>query len=107
MRNRLTILLLTTLLLAAVSYGHVFQKMVEGKRIVISVINDTNGDAEENTEKSSEENPRETDQDEDPLKLNDLMAVSFASASSILKNGDYSLGLFGFYPEIVSPPPQG
>jgi uncharacterized ion transporter superfamily protein YfcC len=106
MKERISVLLLSVLLLTAVGYVHVFQKIVEDKSFSYAAIEDTNEEAEENTEKSSEESSRETDQDEDPLKFHEVMTVSLISSVSISKIGHYSLGITGYYPEIVSPPPQ-
>lgn len=98
-------MVLALLLLTAVGYVHVFQKMVDENLITV-VIYDGNDDAEESSEKPSEENPRETDKDEDPLKLNDLLAISFRSTPFGLQNHYYSHSFSGYFPEIVSPPPQ-
>ena len=104
MKDRIYILLLSVLLLTAIGYVHVFQKIVEDKSF--ANVKDINDEAEENTEKSSEESSREIDQDEDPLKLNETLTMSLRSVISISKNGHYSLGITGYYPKIVSPPPQ-
>ncbi len=90
----------------AVSYVQVFQKLVNDKPFYVEVINNANDDAEENTQKTSEENARETDQDEDPLSINEAIIISSGNALFNLKNANYSFGLLGYYPEIVSPPPQ-
>jgi len=106
MKDRISVLLLSVLLLTAVGYVHVFQKIVEDKSFSYAAVKDTNEEAEENTEKSSEESSRETDQDEDPLKFHEAMTMILSSSVSISRNGYYSPGIPGYYPKIVSPPPQ-
>lgn len=90
----------------SVSYVQVFQKLVNDKPFSVEVFNNANDDAEENTQKTSEENARETDQDEDPFRINEAIIISSASTLFNLKNANYSFGQLGYYPEIVSPPPQ-
>jgi hypothetical protein len=99
-------LVLSTLLLLAVSYVQVFQKISNTDRSALVIANDANDDAEQSTDKSSEENSRETDQDEDPFKLSEIVILSPEELISTSNSEDYSFGLLGYYPEIVSPPPQ-
>jgi hypothetical protein len=106
MKDRSSILLLSVLLLIAVSYKQVFYKILNDQRFLIPVSVDMNGDAEEGLENSTEENTREADQDEDPFGLGEMMMVSFESAAVNSKFLNYSIALLGYYPEIVSPPPQ-
>ncbi len=90
----------------SVSYIQVVQKFMVDHPFSIEVVNNVNDDAEENTQKTSEENSRETDQDEDPFSINDAIIISSGSSPFNLKNANYSFGQLGYYPEIVSPPPQ-
>lgn len=106
MKDRLSILIFSTLLLMAVSYGQVIQKLMVDNNFSKEFVNDVNDDAEENTQKTSEENSRESDLDEDPFSINDDVLVSLNRSHLNLKNTNYSFGQFGYYPEIVSPPPQ-
>lgn len=105
MKDRVSILFLSALLLMAVCYVQVFHKISNHKSFLVEVSGEVNDNAEEG-EKSTEENSRETDQDEDPFNLGEMPMI--ASANSLLesKNENYSFGLLGYYPEIVSPPPQ-
>jgi hypothetical protein len=105
MKDRVSILLLSTLLLMAVSYVQVFHKMLN-ENIKVEIVANVNTDAEEGAEKTSEENARETDQDEDSFKLVELIAMSAVNSLSDSRNENYSFGLLTHYPEIVSPPPQ-
>ncbi len=106
MKDRISLLIFSTLLLIAVSYVQVFQKIMVDNNFSVVLIHDTNDDAEENTQKTAEENTRETDQDEDPFSINEAIIISSGSARFNLKNANYSFGQLGYYPEIVSPPPQ-
>lgn len=105
MKGRITILFLSLLLLLAVGYAQVVQKLMADHHFSVNIINDVNDEAEENNQEASEES-RETDQDEDPFSINDAMIISSGSSTVNLKNANYSLGQVGYYPEIVSPPPQ-
>ncbi len=106
MKVRIYMLLLSALLLGAVSYVQIFQKIVDDRCSSMQIINDTNDDAEEGADNTSEENSREIDQDED--SFNPLESLVFLSTCLVseLKNDAYSFGLLRYYPEIVSPPPQ-
>jgi hypothetical protein len=106
MKNRLYILLLNTLLLIAVCYVQVLQKFMVDHPFSIEFVHDVNDDAEENTQKTSEENSRETDLDEDPFSINEAMIISSGQFRVSSKSVNYSFGQPGYYPEIVSPPPQ-
>ena len=106
MKDRLPILIFSMLLLIAVSYVQVFQKLMAGSNFSVELINDTHDDAEENTQKTTEENTRETDQDEDPFRLNESIIIFLVKHRAGSKNANYSIGYLGYYPEIVSPPPQ-
>jgi hypothetical protein len=106
MKNRLSIVFLSTLLLMAVTYVQVVQKFIVDHHFSTELINNVNDDAEENTQKTSEENSRETDQDEDPFSVNEAIMISSVSSGFNLKDVNYSFGQLGYYPEIVSPPPQ-
>lgn len=105
MKDRLSILFLSVLLLIAVSYVQIFHKMSD-ENIRVEAAIDLNADAEEKAEKTSEENSRETDQDEDSLKL-EIIALLAVNPHAATKNVNYSFGLLKHYREIVSPPPQG
>ena len=107
MKDRISMLVLSTLLLLAVSYVQVFQKISNADRSSLVIANDANDDAEQSTDKSSEENSRETDQDEDPFKVSEIVILSPRELISPSNSEGYSFGLLGYYPEIVSPPPQG
>lgn len=91
----------------AVSYVQIFHIILNENRFLVEVASEVNNDAEEGTEKSTEENGRETDQDEDPFNAGEIILVFINNDRSCSRNESYSFGLFGFYPEIVSPPPQG
>jgi hypothetical protein len=106
MKERISILFLSALLLIAVSYAQVFHEILNDQYFSVKVSIDPNADAEEGSEKSNEENTRETDQDEDPFNLGEMMMTSAVNSLVENKNENYSFGLWGFYPEIVSPPPQ-
>lgn len=106
MKERISLLFLSALLLIAVSYAQVFHKILNDRCFSVEISADPNGDAEEGSEKSNEENTREADQDEDPFNLDEMLMTSAANSLFENKNGNYSFGLCGFYPEIVSPPPQ-
>jgi hypothetical protein len=106
MKDRISILFLSVLLLMAVSYVQVFQKILDKNRFSVEVIHDANEAAEEGAEKTGEENARETDQDEDPFRLVEMMMIASRNPVTNSKNENYSFGQLGFYPEIVSPPPQ-
>jgi hypothetical protein len=104
MRGRLRVVLLG-LLLIAVSYSQVFDKITTERGIEVLY---SNADTEEPVKKStSEENIREIDQDDGPITYGLAHLKSDASALDISKNGNYSFGHLGYYPEIVAPPPQG
>lgn len=105
MKDRVSILLLSVLLLMAVSYVQIFHKMSD-ENIHVETTTDLNSDAGEGEEKTSEENSRETDQDEDSFKLVEIIALSAANSHAGYRNLNYSFGLLTHYPEIVSPPPQ-
>lgn len=106
MKNRIYILFISSLLFVTVAYTQVLHKIIT-KQNHSFVLTDTNGDAEEPIEKtSSEENTREIDQDEDSFNLNETIMLSIENSLSDSKNQNYSFGMSGFYPEIVSPPPQ-
>jgi hypothetical protein len=107
MKNGLSILFLSIVLLMAVSYAQVVQKLLVEHRFSAELVKNVNDDAEESTQKTSEENARETDQDEDPFSINEVIIISSGSCPFNLKNPNYSFGQLGYYPEIVSPPPQG
>jgi hypothetical protein len=104
MKIRFHIILLASLLLFTVSYAPVIYRVIANISPTGLVINDC---GEEIPEKSSDETSRETDQDEDPFSFGQLMVISDTNTLAISKNERYSLGLLGYYPEIVSPPPQG
>jgi hypothetical protein len=104
MKDRISILFLSALLLMAVSYVQVFQKILDDPRFSVQLM--VNDDAEENTEKSAEENARETDQDEDPFRLAEIITIHSSNSLVNALNENYSFGHLGYYPEIVSPPPQ-
>lgn len=106
MKDRVTIIILSAFLLLAVSYVQVVHKMLNDSRFLVETPSEVNNDAEEGMEKSTEENNRETDQDEDPFNLDGIIILSTESDLSSSKKESYSFGLLGFYPEIVSPPPQ-
>jgi hypothetical protein len=106
MKDRVSILFLSFLLLMTVSYVQIFHKMSD-ENIRVEAAIDLNADAEEGAEKTSEENSRETDQDEDPLKLVEIIALLAVNPHAGTKNVNYSFGLLKHYREIVSPPPQG
>jgi len=106
MKDRVSILFLSSILLMAVSYVQIFHNMSE-ENIRVEAAIDLNADAEEGAEKTSEENSRETDQDEDPLKLVEIIALLAVNPHACTKNVNYSFGLLKHYREIVSPPPQG
>jgi len=106
MNNRLYSLLLSALLLAMVGYVQVFQDFFDDSSYSVALISDTNDDAEEGAQKTSEENASELDQDEDPIKLVEILILSSLNSGVNSKIECYSLGHFGYYPEIVSPPPQ-
>jgi hypothetical protein len=96
----------SSLLFVTVAYTQVLHKIIT-KQNHSFVLTDSNGDAEEPIEKtSSEENAREIDQDEDSFNLNETIIPYNENSLSNSKNENYSFGLSGFYPEIVSPPPQ-
>lgn len=96
----------SSLLFVTVAYTQVVHKITT-KQNQSFVLTDNNGDAEEPIEKtSSEENAREIDQDEDSFNLNETIILFNENSLSDSKNENYSFGLSGFYPEIVSPPPQ-
>ncbi len=104
MRDGLCVML-SGLLLIAVSYSQVFDKIATERGIEVL---DSNADTEEPVKKSSsEENIREIDQDDCPITYGLSHLKSGASALYICKNGNYSFGHLGYYPEIVAPPPQG
>lgn len=107
MNFRLYILFISSVLFVTVSYTQVILKII-AKQNHAFVHSDNNGDAEEPIEKtSSEENTREIDQDEDSFNLNETISLSIERSLSSPKNESYLLGLSGFYPEVVAPPPQG
>jgi hypothetical protein len=106
MKDRVSILLLSLLLLLAVSYVQIFHKMSD-EITRVEAAADLNTDAEEGAEKTSEENSRETDQDEDSFKLVEITSLSVVNSHAGSRNANYSYGLLTHYPEIVSPPPQG
>lgn len=91
----------------AVSYVQIFHIILNENRFLVEVASEVNNDGEEGTEKSTEENGRETDQDEDPFNAGEIILVFIIDDRSCSRDESYSFGLFGFYPEIVSPPPQG
>jgi hypothetical protein len=105
MKDRVSILFLSVLLLMAVSYVQIFHK-ISDENIRVEAATDLNTDAEEGAEKTSEENSRETDQDEDSFKLVEIIGLSAINSNAGSKNVHYSYGLLTHYPEIVSPPPQ-
>jgi hypothetical protein len=106
MKDRIYILLLSALLLGAVSYVQVFQKIVGGRYSCMQVINDASDDAEEGSDNTSEENSREIDQDEDAFNSSESLVLLSSFLVSGLKNDTYSFSRLRYYPEIVSPPPQ-
>lgn len=106
MKDRISILFLSVLLLLAVSYVQVFQKFIDDHRFSVEVIHDANDAAEEGAEKTAEENARESDQDEDPFRLVEMMMIASGNPFTNSMIGNYSFGQLSFYPEIVSPPPQ-
>jgi hypothetical protein len=106
MKRRVSILFLSTLLLLSGSFLQVIQKLMDDNHYTIELVNDGNDDAEENTQKTSEENARETDLDEDPFSIDESIVISSDGSLFSLKNADYSFGQVGYFPEIVSPPPQ-
>jgi hypothetical protein len=106
MKDRLSILIFSMLLLMAVSYVQVFQKLLIDNRFSVELLNVANDDAEENTQKTSEENARETDLDEDPFRLVEMMILAIGNLRGNSKIENYSFGHLGYFPEIVSPPPQ-
>lgn len=106
MKNRGYILILSSLLLIAVSYGQVFHKILKDNRLLIEQTFDTTDDVEEGNENSSEENSREADQDEDPFSIHESMILSCNISLADPHSENYLFGLSGFDPEIVSPPPQ-
>lgn len=106
LKDRLSILFLSGMLLIAVSYVQIFHRILNDNRFLVEVASEVSNDAEEEAEKSTEENERETDQDEDPFHAGEIILLPIKSDLSYSKNESYSFGLFGFYPEIVSPPPQ-
>lgn len=106
MKNSFYITFVSSLLFVTVAYTQVLHKIITNQNHSF-VLTDNNGDAEEPIEKtSSEENAREIDQDEDSCDLNKTIILSIENSLSDSKNQNYSFGLSGFYPEIVSPPPQ-
>lgn len=91
----------------AISYVQVFLKISDDNGILVEVAANMNDDAEEGAEKTStEEQNRETDSDEDPLKLNETILTASANSDDSSKNAYHSSGPATHYPEIVSPPPQ-
>lgn len=107
MKNRRHILILSALLLMAISYVQVFLKISDDNGILVEVAANMNDDAEEGAEKTStEEQNRETDSDEDPFKLNETILTASANSDDSSKNAYHSSGPATHYPEIVSPPPQ-
>jgi len=102
MKIRFHIILLASLLLFTVSSAPTIYRVITKASPL--VINDF---GEEVPEKSSEETSRETDQDEDPFNFGELIVISVTNSLAISKSVRYPLGLLGYYPEIVSPPPQG
>ncbi len=105
MIDRNFIFLLSTLLLIAVSYVQVFHKISNQQSLLVEFNDDFSDNAEEG-EKSTEENARETDQDEDPFNLAEMTMLASSNYLAPSKNENYFFGHFGYYPEIVSPPPQ-
>lgn len=106
MKDRASILFLSALLLFAVSYTQFVHNIVTD-RFSKEMVSEINNDAEEEAEKSSEEKTRLTDQDEDPFRMGEMMLSSSTLSAFEPKNENYSFGHLGYYPEIVSPPPQG
>lgn len=107
MKDRLSILFLSALLLVAVGYVQIFHKILNDNRYLIEVSSEANDGAEEEAEKSSEENSRQTDEDEDTFNLGEQLNLFNHHHLFNFTYENYSFGLLGFYPEIVSPPPQG
>jgi hypothetical protein len=103
MKKHFLLICLSGLLLITVSYVQILHKILVKEGVTNTVLTDC---GEEPIEKSSEENTRETDQDEDPFRIGEMMMVSSENSQINSKNENYSLGLLGYYPEIVSPPPQ-
>lgn len=106
MKTQKHILMISGLLLLVICYTQVFHKIIANQGYSFVVINDTDN-AEEPLEKTTtEENTNETDQDEDPFRHVEMMNMAIGNPPMNLKIENYSVCQFGYYPEIVSPPPQ-
>ncbi len=105
MKDRLSIFLLSALLLVTISYVQVFQKILADHGSSAVVFSGLNDDTEENPENTSEENANETDQDEAAIRMDDMM-VLFVSFLDQSKTEIFCFNWISHYPEIVSPPPQ-
>jgi hypothetical protein len=106
MKNRRHVLFLSALLLFTIGYEQVFLKISGDNSSLVKISSKINSEAEEGAEKTSGEENRESDADEDSFKLNEMMQTSFAYSGDSCKNVHHSSRLSTYYPEIVSPPPQ-
>lgn len=106
MKNRRHVLFLSALLLFAIGYGQVFLKISKNLSSFVEISSKMNNEAGERAEKTSGEESRESDTDEDSFRLNEIKQTSFANSGDSSKKSHHSSRLSTYYPEIVSPPPQ-
>ena len=102
MKMRFNILCVSGILLLTIGYTQILDRIVMTD-LTCKVMNDS---SEEPIEKSSEENNRTTDQDEDPFWISEITITSPESLPPSTKSESYIFGISSHYPEIVAPPPQ-
>ncbi len=103
MKNRFYLFFISGLLLITVSYAQILYKVIVKENIINTIPADC---GEESAENSSEENTRETDQDEDAFRLIEMILTD-SSLSLRCSKKDYSpIDPSGHNPEILLPPPQ-
>jgi len=103
MKNRFYLVFISGLLLITVSYTQILYKAIVKENIINTIPADC---GEESAENSSEENTRETDQDEDVFRLIEMILTDSSLSLRCSKN-DYSpIDTSGHNPEILLPPPQ-
>jgi hypothetical protein len=106
MNNRLYIIFVASLLFMAIAYAQIIVKVIV-RQDRSFVLTDNTGNAEEPGEKNSnQETEREIDQDEDSFNLSETIFLSVDISLACSENENYLLGLSGFCPEVVAPPPQ-
>lgn len=102
MKQRFYLIFISSLLLLTVSYTQILSKIIVKENIINFVVTDS---SEEPKEKSSEENERDADPDDDSFRLKEMIVLT--SNGVVGSEIAYlTINLPGHHREIPSPPPQ-